>query len=138
MWEKISFKGVIIGAVADVVGTNVWGAVAAIYLSSKYHLYSLPVSEQVSQLTALISTEPVVTILNVLIGSCFTIMGGFIAARIARHDELLNGTLASFLCVLFALLSLGSSSIVWVVVGIVANPLLAFSGGYLSKRKHHS
>ena len=131
MWQKISFKGVIIGAIVDIVGTNIWGIVAAVYLSSKYQLYSLPTAEQMPRLHDLLVQDPVVVVLNMFIGGGFTVVGGYIAARIANHDELLNGTLASFLCVIFALLAIGSSSILWVIVGVIVNPILGFAGGYL-------
>lgn len=131
MFQKVSFKAVIIGAVVDVVGTNVWGLIAGVYISAKYHLYALPAAEQMNQLHTLLLQDSVVTILNVIIGGGFTIIGGYIAARIAKHDELLNGTLASFLCVIFALFAIGSTSIMWVLIGVIANPILGLAGGCL-------
>jgi hypothetical protein len=125
MWQRISLKGVIIGAVTDVVGTNIWGLIAIVYIFSVYHLHQGP------ELTDALKNDPVIFILNWIIGGGFTVLGGYIAARIAKHDELLNGTLASFLCVLFALLAIGSTSVLWVIVGIVVNPILALLGGYL-------
>jgi len=131
MWHKISLKGVIIRAVTDVVGSNIWGFGAGIYISWKYQLYSMPVAEQMTRMETLVVQDPVVATLNLLIGGGFTVLGGYIAARIAKHDELLNGTLASFLCVLFALLAIESTSILWVIVSVVVNPILALLGGYL-------
>ena len=72
-------------------------------------------------------------ILNWIMGE-YTVFGGYIAARIAKHDELTNGTLASFLCVLFALLAIGSTSILWIIIGVVVNPILGFLGGCLRAR----
>jgi hypothetical protein len=131
MFQKIVFKSVIIGAVLDIVGTNIWGFIAVVYISAKYHLYALPTAEQMTQLHALLLQDLVVTILNMIIGGGFTVLGGYVAARIARHDELLNGTLASFLCVVFAVLAIGSTSVVLVLVGVIVNPLLGLLGGYL-------
>jgi hypothetical protein len=59
------------------------------------------------------------------------VLGGYIAARIAHHDELLNGALASFLCVIFALLAIGSISVMEAVISVIANPVLGFVGGYI-------
>ena len=125
MWQKISLKGVIIGAVIDVVGTNIWGLIAIVYIFSVYHVH------QGAELTDALKSDPVISILNWIIGGGFTVLGGYFAARIAKHDELINGTLASFLCVLFALLAIGSTSILWVIIGVVVNPILGFLGGYL-------
>ena len=46
MLKKISFKGVIIGAVVDVVGTNIWLFGVVGYLIIKHQLYALPSSDQ--------------------------------------------------------------------------------------------
>ena len=134
MWQRISLKGVIIGAVTDVVGTNIWGLIAIVYIFSVYHVH------QGAELTDALKNDPVISILNWIIGGGFTVLGGYFAAHIAKHDELTNGTLASFLCVLFAFLEIGSTSILWVIIGVVVNPILGFLGGYLrawQKRKQN-
>ncbi|HSW96353.1 MAG TPA: hypothetical protein VLF89_00855 [Candidatus Saccharimonadales bacterium] len=135
MFKKISFKGIILGGIADVVGSNIWGVILVIYLLSRYHLYSLPQTKMIPQLQHLISQDPIIFILNLFVGGGFTVLGGYIAARIAKHDELLNGTLASFLCVLFALFAIGSTPILNVLLAVLANPLLGFAGGYLQLKQ---
>ena len=40
MWQKVSVNGVMIGAVADVIPTNIWGLAVGVYLAAKYHLNS--------------------------------------------------------------------------------------------------
>ena len=131
MLEKVSFKGVVLGAIADVGGSSIWVVIPAIYLFSKYHIYLLPHLQQASRLQNLLLHDPVITVLSWLIGGGFSILGGYIAARIAKHDELLNGTLASFLCVLFSLFAIGKSPVLLVIIGVLVNPLLGFVGGYL-------
>ena len=131
MLRKISFKGVIIGAIADVGGSNIWGIIVAIYLSSKYQIFLLPHAQQASRLMYLMSHDPAIFWLNMIIGGGFSILGGYLAARIAKHNELLNGTLSSFLCEVFTLLSIGSSPVYAILLSFVGNPLLGFIGGYL-------
>jgi hypothetical protein len=131
MYRNISFKGVIIGSVADIVGTNIWALAVALYLLVKHQLYSLPVGEQTGQLHILLG-DPAVEALNIIVGGGFSIIGGYLAARIAGHHERLNGTLASFLCVAFTLAAIGSLSIGWVIEGVVGSPILGLLGGYLS------
>lgn len=131
MYRNISFKGVIIGSVVDVVGTNIWALAVELYLLIKHQLYSLPVGEQTGQLHILLG-DPVIKALNIIVGCGFSIIGGYLAARIAGHHERLNGTLASFLCVAFTLTAIGSIAIGWVIEGVVGSPLLGLLGGYLS------
>lgn len=131
MLKKISFKGVLLGAIADVGGSNIWSIIAVMYLFSNYHILSLPQNQQANRLQSLMAHDPILFFLNMLVGGGFSILGGYIAARIAKHDELLHGTLSSFLCVLFSFLALGSAPIYVVLIAIIGNPLLGFIGGYL-------
>ena len=138
MIKKISFKGVIIGSVVDVVGTNIFGMFLGIGIAIHYGLTKLPPAEMANQLKVLIEQSSTVAIFGMLVGGLFTVLGGYIAARIAKRNELLNGTLASFLCVFFALLAVGSAPFGKVIIGVVVNPILGFIGGYLrlsQKRK---
>ena len=97
MLKKISFKGVIIGAVVDVVGTNIWLFGVVGYLIIKHQLYALPPGEQMGELYRLYD-DPAMKVLNTIVGVGFSIIGGYLAARIAGHHERLNGALSSFLC----------------------------------------
>jgi hypothetical protein len=137
MWQKISFKGVLIGALADIVGVNLWILIVSIYIVEKYQLLTLPSGEIATQLTAHFSQDSTVASLSIIVGFSFTAAGGYIAALVAKHDELLNGTLASFLSVLIGLHSITSTPITYVLVGVILNPLLGFIGGYLRLRQTH-
>lgn len=131
MRKMISLKGVLLGALADVVGSNLSGMAIGMYLFSAYHLYSLPYTQQANKLTFLMMHNSGVVILIWVIGGGFSILGGYVAARVARHNELLNGTLSSFLCVLFTLLAIGRVSFFDIAIGIIGNPVLGLLGGYL-------
>jgi hypothetical protein len=130
MLKKISFKGVIIGAVVDVVGTNIWVFAVVGYLIIKHQLYALPPSERTGELYRLYG-DPATKALNTIVGVGFSIIGGYLAARIAGQHERLNGALSSFLCVAFSLFTIGSLSIGWVIEGVVGSPILGLLGGYL-------
>ena len=71
-------------------------------------------------------------------GSFWSIFGGYLAARIAKRSELLNGALASCLCVGTGLYSLGaghSAFPLWLqLLPLVTSPALALFGGYLCRR----
>ena len=130
MLKKISFKGVIVGAIVDVVGTNIWLFAVVGYLIIKNQLYALPPGEQMGELYRLYG-DPAIKVSNIIVGVGFSIIGGYLAARIAGHHERLNGALSSFLCVALSLFTIRSLSIGWVIEGLVGSPLLGLLGGYL-------
>jgi hypothetical protein len=136
--KKVSLKGVIIGSVIDIIATNLAAIPVIVYASISHNLAS-PSKDQVSsELMLVVQNAPVLFSIQLLLGSLCLVLGGYIAARIAKHNEVLNGALASFLCVgigLYAVLSSTSSILLWQhLFGVVASPALAAFGGYLRLR----
>lgn len=131
MLKKISLKGVILGALVNVGGTVIWAIAADVYLDIKYHIYLLPQIQQASKTQILAGQDLAIVVLNILVGGGFSILGGYIAARIAKHNELLNGTLSSFLCVVPAFFTIGSYPFFYILIEVLGNLLLGFIGGYL-------
>jgi hypothetical protein len=131
MRKAISFKGVIVGAIVDVAGTYIalFGVLA--YLIIRHQLYALPPAEQNGELRRLYG-DPAVGTLNAAIGFGFSVVGGYVAARIAGHHQRLNGALSSFLCVALSVYAMKSLSIGWVIEGLLGSPALGLLGGYLS------
>jgi len=131
MRKAISFKGVIVGAIVDVVGTHIALYAVLAYLIIRHQLYTLPPAEQNGELQHLYG-DPVVGTVNAAIGFGFSIVGGYLAARIAGHHQRLNGALSAFLCVALSVYMMKSLSIGWVIEGLLGSPALGFLGGYLS------
>jgi hypothetical protein len=73
--------------------------------------------------------------LQLTIGLGCSALGGYVAAWIAKHDELLNGLLSSFLCTAIGLYSVfsgkDSQSVLVQIILLAAAPAFAFLGGYL-------
>ena len=113
--EKVSIKGVVIGSISDIVGSNVWGVVLVAYLMSRYDSASIPQSQLETAISSIVRSDPLLFAANLLIGASFSVLGGYMSAHIAKRNELLNGALTSFLCV-----SIGISSI---VTGTSEDPL---------------
>jgi hypothetical protein len=137
--EKISIKGVVIGAIADIGGTNVWAFFLTLYLIFSYHLLSIPPNELANEISSIIRGDPLIFSLNLLMGSLFSILGGYVPAHIAKRNELLNGALSSFLCVLLGLYSIVSGTAfdsLWLhLVSLVLSPALALLGGFLKLKQ---
>ncbi|OGG44151.1 hypothetical protein A2841_00395 [Candidatus Kaiserbacteria bacterium RIFCSPHIGHO2_01_FULL_48_10] len=138
--KKISWKAIIIGAVIDVVGTNVASIFFFSYIITQYSLSSLPSEQYVAKIQEIILHNPVLFGISFLIGAGFSVLGGYVAAWIAKRNELLNGALSSFLCVLSGLAGLfmalnPSVPIILEILSIPLSPALGFLGGYIRKRQ---
>lgn len=132
--RKVSIKGVVIGSITDIVGSNIWGVFLSIYILFAYNLLQYPPSELTNRMLTIIRTDSLVFLANFLVGSAFSILGGYISAFIAKREELLNGALASFLCVASGLCSLATGtieSILLILLGFILSPLLSMFGGFL-------
>jgi len=81
--------------------------------------------------------SPLICSFQLLIGFLCSVFGGYVAAWIAKHDELLNGALSSFLCVLLGIatvtLAKDFSPIATKTLLIVASPVCGLFGGYLRR-----
>lgn len=76
----------------------------------------------------------------VMSGLLFSVMGGYFSAKIARHDEVLNGALISFACVFVSIIQIltGHTTVLAVFLTLIATPACAALGGYLRLRQKHA
>jgi putative membrane protein (TIGR04086 family) len=72
---------------------------------------------------------------TLLVGMACSVLGGFVAAWLAKHHELLNGALSSILCVAGSIWTISTgkdSQPLWTqVLLLIASPALGLLGGYL-------
>ena len=133
--SKVSIPGVAVGGVVDVVASNALSIPLGVYLASKINLSQVPKDQIQDQMLGLLHANPGLYALQLLIGAACTVLGGYIAALIARREELLNGALASFLCVAFGVYAMASgrsNDPAAVQAGlIVLSPILGAAGGWL-------
>jgi hypothetical protein len=133
--KRISILGFMIGSIVDVVGSNIWGVVVTIYVMISFNLLSGSPAEMTDKVLNIFRTDPLIFSLNFIVGSFFSILGGYIGAYIAKHNELLNGALSSFLCVSIGIYSIVngsySSSLALALASLLLSPLLGIFGGFL-------
>ena len=83
---------------------------------------------------------PPVYALQLLMGAATTVLGGYVAARIARHHETLNGLLASWACIAVGVYSMtsgkGTDPVAVQVLLLLLSPALGALGGWLRQRQH--
>ncbi len=137
--KKVSILGFMVGSIADIVGTNIWAFFMMIYVMVGHNLLPIAASsptELSAQVLNIFQTDPLIFSLNFIVGAMFSVLGGYIGALIAKHDELLNGSLSSFLCVLSGIYALFTGShpvylILLEILALIISPLLGMLGGYL-------
>jgi hypothetical protein len=136
---RVSIKGVMIGGIVDVVTSVIFGLPFAIYETSKVDLSHTPSAQASVALTAAIHKNLPLYIGQLLVGVACSVLGGYVAAWLAKHDELLNGGLSSFLGVALGIYGIASgndSNVLWVqILLVLACPALALVGGDLMRRQ---
>lgn len=135
---KISFKGIVIGGITDVVLSGILGIPFSLYVITSRGLLNLPKDQLGTAVVATIHNSIGLYAVQLLIGLSCSVFGGYVAARLAKHDEILNGVLASWLCVgigvyAFALGKVSESLPVHLVL-IAVTPACYALGAYLRRR----
>lgn len=125
--SRISPKGVILGGLLDITTSFI-----AIFVIGIVALARAPGAELPDMTSGWVSLAGTVT------GVLCSILGGYVAARIAAHDEVLNGALSAWACVglgvLMARVAPDAPSLGQSVVLLGASPALGALGGYLRLR----
>ncbi|QIG97025.1 MULTISPECIES: hypothetical protein [unclassified Bradyrhizobium] len=129
---RISFKGVAIGNVVDIVASNVVMLPVVIYLLASAKTGSPTDQGAASAVEALKTSNGFLAASSILGGLC-SILGGYVSARIAKHDE----ALSSILCVGFGIYALvNGTGHLWLhLLYLPLSPALGALGGYLRSRQ---
>ena len=135
---RISFKAVWIGAVTDMVSSTITGALIAVAFVVILHLIRTPNDPLDWALLKPENQNSLLYGLQVIAGSACSILAGFVAAWIAKHDELLNGALSSVACVLLGILAVAADKDPHLrlthILLLIVSPLFGLLGGYIRHR----
>jgi len=133
---RISIKGVLVGSVVDVVSSVALGIPFAIYAALRMDMAHVPKDQIAAAAAAWMRGNIAVYIGQLLVGLGCSALGGYLAGRMAKHDELLNGALSSLLCIGIGIYSMCSGkeshSLLFQVALLIASPSFGLLGGYLS------
>ena len=131
---RISIKGVVIGGLTDVFLSFLLGMALIVLL----FVLRIPRDEIHAAISAASRQQGMLWDVQLGIGFLCSALGGFVAARIARRNELLNGVLSSFLCISIGLFVIATSEgrhpVALQLVLLAASPLVSLLGGYLRLR----
>lgn len=133
---KLSIKGILIAFVVMLVIDLLAGlALLAIAMGSEgSSLQALPSAEQQAAIEAILQTSAYL-VASLVVGLMTTAIGGYLAARIAKHDFHLNAAVFGVVGVVFGLLFAGSFPVWFNVAAFVLNVPAALLGGNVAKGK---
>jgi hypothetical protein len=92
---RISLKGVAIGNIADIVSSNIIGVLLAAYIL----ISSAPSRLADGSATEVLMANSFFRVAVIILGALCSVLGGYVSARTAKHDDVLNGALSSVLCI---------------------------------------
>ena len=136
---KVSIFGVLVGGVVDVVSSVLGGLPFALYST-----FRLAPSQRVGPhssdaVSAAIHGNLPLHSAQLAVGLLCSILGGYVAAAIAKRHERLNGTLSCYLCVGMSipvmLLGLDKDPLWLQAILLIASPATAFLGGDIRFRQ---
>jgi hypothetical protein len=140
---RVSVVAVVIGGITDVLATNILAIPLVVYVVMKYGVSHTSVAA--AAIVSAIHSNLWLYGSQLAIGISCSALGGYVAAKIAKHDELLNGLLSSFLCVAIGVYSIvlgkGSQSVPVQILLLISSPAFALLGGYFrqtQKRVGHA
>jgi hypothetical protein len=126
--------GVAIGNVVDIVSTYIVVLPLVVYFMISSGVD--PASAREGLMTSI-----TFRISSSILGALCSVLGGYVSARVAKHDEVLNGALSSILCLGFGVYDLIGGSVADHHLGFellflsLMSPVLGAIGGYLSSQR---
>jgi MFS family permease len=133
-----SVVGVLVGGIADIVASNIISIPLVIVAMLSVDL-TLPPEKLSPAIMAAIRESPGLFTLAFIFGAACSILGGYVAAWIARRRHVVIGALSSYLCFGIGVYSLiaGSGQMpLWLhAVLLLLSPALGGIGGYLRQRR---
>jgi len=136
---KVSIKGVAVGSITDIVSTNLAMLPLIIYITFSHAIVGEKPDQVTHMVGEILRDNPLYIFLSLFLGGACSVLGGYVSARLAKHDEILNGACASVLCVtsgVYGMISGVSTTPLWQdIVFLPLGPALAALGGYLRLRQ---
>src|SRR6202012_6244511 len=91
--NQISLRGVAAGNLIDIISSCIAAFLAALLVAVLYAINNRQAIDP-----SVLKESGTYLAVGSILGSLCSILAGYLSARIAKHDEILNGTLSSVLC----------------------------------------
>ncbi|MHB8624408.1 MAG: hypothetical protein ACYC9J_15235 [Sulfuricaulis sp.] len=143
--NKISIKGVLVGNITTLLAGTI--VVALLFILLGFMVVPPDIAHMTNEqakaaVAAAAEKSPWSKAIPWIAGISCSILGGYVAAWLAKHNELLNGLLSSLIAVAVGgyLLIVGTDANQLLgLLGVISNPAGGLLGGYLilvMRRKH--
>ncbi len=127
--KQIKIKAIVLGLLTDIGGSLLASIIFGTVLVATLVMAGVPSDEIISR-----AQGPIVLIPGLIIGFGFTILGGFVAGRVARQAEVLHGGILGGIDIPFGLV-IWSLSPLWLnILSLIATIPMGMVGGYFAKR----
>ena len=134
-----SVIGVVLGGVTDIVATNLFVLPLMIYVAATRDLGGIPSGEVGHRMVAMIGESRSLQAAGWFLGLSATILGGYVAALIARRAEIKHGASSAWLCMSLGVYGMiahiGSAPLWQHTLALVLSPTFGAFGGYLRARQ---
>jgi hypothetical protein len=140
--RRISIAGVLVGGVVDIIATNLL-AIPVIFAAADManaDLAGAARDQVVPLIMGVLRDHPVLYIAGFVGGAMASVLGGYVAARMAKRGYLLNGALSAYLCIgssIYALVTgRGGAIPLWQHIAFLPlSPALGALGGYIVAKR---
>lgn len=138
--KDLSLKAVAIGAVADIVLTNILILPVVVITDAGIARATPGAKIAAGSFTHALATNKELYVITMLLGSLASVIAGWIAARVARRAEGINGAASAIACVglgVYALIRYPAATPLWEhITFFILAPILGAVGGLLSRRRN--
>jgi hypothetical protein len=136
--RRISWLAVVVGGIVDLGVSSLAGLPVVYYVMATTNILTLPKTEQTAAVTTFIHAHAAVYAVLAVVGTLCSLLGGYVAALMARRSEVLNGALSSYLCLGFGIWALATGQEqmpTWLFLLLLPlSPIVGGLGGYLRLR----
>jgi hypothetical protein len=140
--RRISVKGVLVGGILDIVATFITSIPLLVVASMQLQVAQLSAPERTAALMKAMGPGSSYYLLGLALGSACSVLGGYVAARIATREERLNGALSAWLCMISGLYSWSTGAYAATAMAhigyLILSPAMGALGGYLRERSKPS
>ncbi len=135
IYRSINYKAIILGFLADIAASISFSLTLSLLITFILSAKGYKEAELEQTLMQVFYTKTYL-LLSIVVGFLFTVMGGFIAGRIARQSEYFHAGMVGIIGVLFALFFIGQTEGFHIYAALILTIPGALSGGGMAKRKN--
>ena len=132
--KRISIKGIALGAIATIILDLIVAVVLMIIFGGHVFKSGMPAQQMAEALTAVARGNDFL-IASLILGTLTTVVGGYIAARIAKKEIYLNSGIVGLIGMVLGVFLGGQSPMWFNAAGFLTTVPAALVGGYLAKSR---